>query len=574
MRVSVQAEACSTFATSLHNIELVFHMQLNRRGFLATPALALQTSKISRRPPNVLILITDDQGYGDLSLHGNPHLKTPHLDSIGQQGAQFTQFQVCPVCSPTRASLMTGRYNYRTGVVDTFLGRSMMYPDEVTMAEYLGKAGYRTGIFGKWHLGDNYPLRAIEHGFEEALVCKGGGVGQPSDPPGNTYFDPILHHNGKEEKYSGYCTDIFFRQAMAFIEKNRRNPWFVYLPTNAPHDPLQIEEKYVEPFRGKGLDEPTAKTYGMVANIDENVGRLIAKLRAMDLEQDTILIYVTDNGPQRDRYNAGMRGRKGTVYQGGIRVPFFLRYPRLVQADTKIDRSAAHIDVLPTILEACGVNKTTGPKMDGRSLMPLLRRESASWTDRTLFTQWHRGDVPELFRSCAARTQQYKMVNGKELYDLSADPAEKNEISEERPEIAARLRKETEAWYKDVSSTRGYAPPRIHVGTPHESPTVLTRQDWRGEKAGWEPASIGHWEVHVSKGGKYQVTARLARPLQAEGAARLSFGKTEERKAVTGGDSRCVFEGVTLEPGPARVEVVLESGGGLVGPLYLDVKKS
>ena len=185
--------------------------------------------------------MTDDQGYGDLSLHGNPHLETPHIDSIGKDGVQFTQFHVNPVCSPTRASLMTGRYYYRTGVVDTFLGRSMMHNDEVTIAELLSGAGYKTGLFGKWHLGDCYPLRSIDQGFDESLNCTGGGLTQPSDPPGNTYFDPMLRHNGKWEKRKGYCTDIFFRAALEFIEANRAQPFFAYIPTNAPHNPLQID---------------------------------------------------------------------------------------------------------------------------------------------------------------------------------------------------------------------------------------------------------------------------------------------------------------------------------------------
>ena len=543
---------------------------MNRREFLA--ATAVQTSRSARRPPNVLILITDDQGYGDLSLHGNPYLATPNLDRIGREGVRFTQFQVCPVCSPTRSSLMTGRYNYRTGIVDTFLGRSMMYLDEVTMAEHLGKAGYRTGIFGKWHLGDNYPLRAIDQGFQEAVVCKGGGVGQPSDPPGNSYFDPILHRNGREERYAGYCTDIFFRLATQFIEKNRREPWFCYLPTNAPHDPLTIGEEYVKPFRTQGLDEPTAKTYGMVANIDENTGRLLEKLRALGLEDNTILIYMSDNGPQRARYNAGMRGIKGTVYQGGIRVPFFLRWPAAGKGGATVDRIAAHIDVLPTILEACGVRNTGGPKIDGRSLMPLLGGETGGWPDRTLFTQWHRGDVPELFRACAARTQQYKLVNGRELYDVSADPAERNDIAVRQPEIAARLRKETEAWFRDVSSTRGYDPPRIHVGTRHENPVILTRQDWRGEKSGWAADSNGHWEIQVATPGAYEITARMD-ALAGKGLARLRAASVEATAQVEAGARNSKFDRVMLAGGPARLQVTLESGGVFYGPQYVDVKK-
>ena len=548
-------------------------MSLSRREWLSASAVPLLQTGRPPKPPNVLIVITDDQGYGDLSLHGNPHLRTPNLDAIALAGAQLTQFQVCPVCSPTRSSLLTGRYNYRTGVVDTYLGRSMMYPDEVTMAEYLAGSGYRTGIFGKWHLGDNYPLRAIDQGFQEAVICKGGGIAQPSDPPGNTYFDPILQRNGVEKKYPGYCTDIFFNEAIDFVARHRSQPWFCYLAVNAPHDPLQIADNFVKPFLDKGLDEATTKTYGMVANIDSNTGRLLARLRELDLERDTILIFMTDNGPQRDRFNSGMRGRKGTVYQGGIRVPFFIRFPRLIKAGIEIDRAAAHIDVLPTILDLCGVARPDGrPRFDGRSLAPLLRGDASGWTDRTLFTQWHRGDEPELFRDCAARTQRYKLVNGTELYDLTADPAEKKDIAATQPEVAARLRRETEAWFKDVSSTRGYAPPRIHVGTPQEPVTVLTRQDWRGPKASWDASGLGHWELQVTRQARYDVRLRMP-ALAAAGQATLRIGSQTRQSAAAQGVTEVRFAGVDLPVGPSRLETAIIVGERQWGAHYVEISE-
>jgi len=537
---------------------------VNRREFVSTSAAPfLQTSR-TPRAPNVVLLITDDQGYGDLSLHGNQHLKTPNLDRIGTEGVQFTQFQVCPVCSPTRSSLMTGRYNYRTGVVDTYLGRSMMYPDEVTLAEMLGAAGYRTGIFGKWHLGDNYPLRAIDQGFQEALVCSGGGLTQPSDPPGNSYFNPWLKHNGKAVQREGYCTDIFMSAAIDFIETNRRQPFFAYIATNAPHTPLQIGEEMWKPYAAAGLDETTAKVYGMVRNVDDNVGRLHAKLRELDLERDTILMYLTDNGPQQQRYVAGMRGRKGTVYQGGIRVPFFLRWPARLKP-ARIDRIAAHIDLFPTLAEACGAKAPTDRKIDGRSLMPLLRGESG-WSERTLFTQWHRGDEPQLFRACAARTQEYKLIDGKELYDLTADPGEKIDIASQKPEVAAGMRRAVEEWFADVSATRGYAPPRIQLGAPQENPVTLTRQDWRGTKAGWDADSIGHWEVEVARAGRYEIRARMA-AAPAAGAVELKLGGVSASASITTGATQALFPSVTLATGPARLEVAAR------GVRYVDVRR-
>jgi len=304
---------------------------LNRRTFgKLAGASALMTSaafngQTQNQQPNVILVITDDQGYGDLGVHGNQEIQTPNLDSFATESVHFKNFYVCPVCAPTRASLMTGRYNYRTGVVDTYLGRAMMFGDEVTLAHSLGEAGYKTGIFGKWHLGDNYPMRPDDQGFQEALVHKGGGIGQPSDPPGNTYFDPVLYHNGRDKKYEGYCTDIFTNATIDFIEKNRNQPFFAYLSTNAPHTPLQIHDKYVQPYLDKGLDETTAKVYGMITNLDENMGRLLSRLDELDLSENTIVIFMTDNGAQQSRYNAGLRGRKGTVYEGGIRVPFYIR---------------------------------------------------------------------------------------------------------------------------------------------------------------------------------------------------------------------------------------------------------
>ena len=542
-----------------------------RRSFLAAPLGAPLLAQPKRRP-NVLLVITDDQGYGDLSLHGNPHLRTPHMDSIGRQGVQFTQFQVCPVCSPTRASLMTGRYNYRTGVVDTYLGRSMMYPDEVTLAERLREAGYRTGIFGKWHLGDNYPMRAIDQGFGEAIVCKGGGIGQPSDPPGNRYFDPILQHNGKAERFRGYCTDIFADRTIDFIARNREHPWIAYLATNAPHTPLEVDPAFAAPFLKAGLDDATAKVYGMIANADAAMGRVLGKLRDWRLEENTIVIFMTDNGPQqRNRYNAGMRGAKGTVYQGGIRVPFFLRWPAQVRPGRMVNRVAAHIDVMPTLIAACGAARG-GPPIDGRSLMPLIQDNDSGWPDRPLFTQWHRGDQPEPFRDCAVRTQRYKLINGTELYDLETDPAESRDISATTPETVSHLRKAYEDWFRDVSSTRGYEPPRIPLGTPHENPVVLTRQDWRGPHAGWTASSLGYWEVEAAAAGKYEIALRLA-AAERESQARFRLGAVERTGAVKPGETVCRLAPVELQRGTGRLEAEISAGEMKRGAEYVEVRK-
>ncbi len=564
---------------------------LDRRKFIgalaataAGPAISASQTRAGR-PPNVVLIITDDQGYGDLGCHGNDRLKTPHIDAMATQSVQFTHFYATPVCTPTRAGLMTGRYNFRTGAVDTYRGRAMMHAEEVTIAEALSSAGYRTGIFGKWHLGDNYPLRAMDQGFQESLVHRGGGIGQPSDPPGNSYFDPILLHNGRDVRRKGYCTDIFFDEAMAFIEKNRTNRFFAYVATNAPHTPLEVADDLVAPYRAMGLDETTAKVYAMVTNVDANTGRLLSHLGQLGIDRDTIVIFMTDNGPQQRRYNAGLRDLKGTVYDGGIRVPFYMRWPGTLEGGRKIDRIAATIDVFPTLLDACGAARPKGVALDGRNLMPLLRQTSPDWPDRTLFTQWHRGDVPEMGRACAARNQKYKLVQPLgtqegagpkvpkwELYDMEADPGETKNIANEKPEVARNLRKAYEDWFKDVSSTRGYDPPRIHVGAPQENPVTLTRQDWRGPRAAWGKEGVGHWEVRVARAGDYQVSFRFPKAASA-GKAEFKFGDTALSAPFEEGATSVTFGKCRLPAGPGRVEAMLDFGKNTIGAHYVDVKR-
>ncbi len=556
---------------------------MTRRDLLFGAVTACLATAAQGKRPNVILVITDDQGFGDLSLHGNPDLSTPNLDRVGTEGIRFDQFHVNPVCSPTRSSLMTGRYYYRTGVVDTYLGRSMMWNDEVTLAEVLRGAGYRTGLFGKWHLGDHRPLRPQDQGFEETLSHHGGGIGQPSDPPGGDhYFDATLYRNGEKFKSKGYCTDVFFDGAMDFATKHRDKPFFAYIATNAPHDPLEVDPRYTVGF--EKFDAATAKTYGMIRNLDENMGRLIAKLEELKIERDTILIFMTDNGPQRKRYNAGMRGIKGTVYEGGIRVPFFVRWPAKIAAGGVDRHLAAHIDILPTLAEACGAKLPAKVKLDGRSLMPLINgaqiRQEKNWHDRTLFFQWHRGDRGRLFDSCAARNQRYKLVNGVELYDLETDPAESKDIASANPAIVAKMRGEYETWFRDVSATRDFAPPKIYLGDPLEPAVLLTRQDWRGEKASWNADGLGHWEVDVRAAGRYEARLLFA-PAKGLSTARASLGGSTASVAVAAGASEATVQFATVRKGLSRLEAHLEtklepmsdSGTAVRGMQYVEVRK-
>ena len=538
--------------------------------------------------PNIILVITDDQGWAQLGSHGDDILRTPHLDRLAAQSMELTRFYVSPVCAPTRASLMTGRYNYRTGVVDTYVGRAMMHSDEVTLAETLSEAGYRTGIFGKWHLGDNYPLRAMDQGFQESVVHKGGGIGQPSDPPETSYFDPILQHNGEAKPYPGYCTDIFFQEALEFIEQNRDSPFFAYIPTNAPHSPYDVPESYRQSYLEAGLEDKDARIYGMITNIDDNVGRLMEGLERLELEENTILIFMTDNGATTQRYTAGLRGLKGTVYDGGIRVPFLLRWPGRLEPGAD-DRIAAHIDLMPTLLEAAGVAAPDGAVFDGVSLMSRLGGNNGVPGDRTLFIQSHRGNEPQPFRHFAAIEQRYKLVQpvafatrglppGEtfedyplELYDLEADPGEKQDISGGHPQVVARLRSAYADWLQDVSSTRGYAPPRIAVGTVHEDPVILTRQDWRMVGPdGWRDTDLGFWEIQVHTAGTYRIRF-LFGPASAGGKAELRIQQVRKTRTFAPGTSEVMFDRIRLDEGGARLEAVLQRGGKPGGVRYVEV---
>jgi arylsulfatase A-like enzyme len=562
------------------------------------------------RRPNVLIVITDDQGYGDLAFHGNPAIRTPNLDRLARGSVRLTRFHVSPVCAPTRASLMTGRYNYRTGVVDTFIGRALMHPDEVTLAEMLAAAGYRTGIFGKWHLGDNAPMRPTDQGFQEALVLKGGGIGQPSDPPGgSSYFDPVLQHNGRAERHKGYVSDVLTDAAIAFIEAGVRpgpgdgpaRPFFAYLAFNAPHAPLEVPEPYRRayaeadlsngrfpdtgyPLPGPTPKDVTARVYGMVTNIDDNLGRLFGRLDALGLTRDTLVIFLTDNGPQQVRYVGGMRGRKGSVYDGGIRVPCFVRWPGALAEGREVDRIAAHIDLALTVLDACGVARPEGVAFDGVSLWPLLTGRVApdDWPPRTLFFQWHRGDVPQKFRAFAAREPRYKLVRAEgptapnpltsELFDMEADPSERVDVAAEHPEVVERLKRAYSDWFDDVSRTRGFDPPRILLGSPRENPTTLTRQDWRGPRAGWEADSLGHWEVQVDRPGRYRLTLTLT-PAPGPWVAHLACRGATMGTSVPTGATSCSFEHVQLTAGPGTLEAWLNQGGRTVGVWSVEVER-
>ena len=432
-------------------------------------ASVISAGPLAGKKPNIIFLITDDQGYGDLSCHGNPVLQTPHLDRLHREGVRFRDFHVSPTCAPTRAALMTGRHEFRNGVTHTINERERLTPDAVTLAEVLKSAGYTCGIFGKWHLGDEPDRWPDKRGFDEMFIHGAGGIGQSypgscGDAPGNTNFNPAILHNGKFVKTTGYCTDVFFSQAMQWIERVKgKQPFYAHIATNAPHAPLDVRPEDAARYAGK-VPEMTAQFFGMIANIDDNTGRLLAKLTEWGLERDTLVIFMNDNGGTvgGKLFNAGMRGAKVTPWQGGIRAASFWRWPgTLTPAD--VDALAAHIDFLPTLAELAGATLTEKAKaqIEGRSLVPLLENPAAAWPDRMLVThvgRWPRGKAAESkYWDCAIRNSRWKLVSADskgakawKLFDLIADPGEQKDVAAAHGPTVRTLESAYDQWWTSV----------------------------------------------------------------------------------------------------------------------------
>lgn len=533
--------------------------------------------------PNVVLIMTDDQGWGDFGFHDNPAIRTPHMDAMAGRSVRFTNFYVSPVCSPTRASLMTGRYNYRTRCIDTYLGRTMMEPDEVTIAEVLRSAGYRTGIFGKWHLGDCYPMRPMDQGFEVSVVHRGGGLAQPSDPLENNrrYTDPILFRNGNAFQAKGYCTDVYFENAQQFIRDSvqQSKPFFAYIATNAPHGPRHdvpndLKEQYLDSpaqldqlpvgnvDRPEEMREQLAATAAMITNIDENLGRLFEMLDQLAVREQTLVMFLVDNGPDSPRFVGDFRGRKSQVFEGGVRSPLWLDWPSELASDSERTPLAAHIDVFPTILEACRVPVPDQVKLDGRSLLPSARNANVEWPDRTLVIQSHRGDVPQRFHHFMLRQGPWKLVNptgfGRktlpdddqlQLYHLEQDPGESTNLAADHPEKVTALKQQYTRWFNDVSSTRSnnYEPPRIVIGTEFETETVLNRNEWRADN--WNDETVGTWKTRIAQPDQYhfEVIFRTS----SSGKVHLQVGPQHRVMDVVETD-RALLE-MKLPSGPAEI---------------------
>ena len=562
--------------------------------------------------PNIILIITDDQGYGDVGFHGNPQVRTPVLDSLALASTRFTRFYVNPVCAPTRAALMTGKYALRAGVYDTFNGGAILGTEQVTVAELLQENGYRTGIFGKWHLGDNYPLRPGDQGFSESLVHGGGGIGQPGDHIHNllrrdsSYFDPVLYRNGRDTGYSGYCSDIFTRAAMDFVDQTLSegdHPFFIYLSFNAPHLPLQVPQRYLdlyedlevipekyrvtENFPEMDIDEREAakRVFAMITNIDDNIELLVNHLDERDITEKTLVIFMTDNGPQQYRYNGGLRGKKGSVYEGGIRVPCFMNWEGRFDAGKEIAVPAAHIDILPTLLEICGIPVRPDTDLDGMSLLPLLEGDTDFPEERTLFHEWARGYI-QPYRNIAVSRGRYKLVGNSgpgesrsalELFDLSRDPYERNDISDRNPEIVEELASAFDGWYRDVIACEALTdPPRIVLGSENENPSILTRQDWKGAKnIPWRSRdAMGYWDVSFQEDGLFDVKLIHAEAIGQAGTAHVR-ARTIQRSVVNRDTSvtEIVLEDVPFRKGDYMLEAWYHTGGEIWSPLYVEVTR-
>ncbi|MBE0537890.1 MAG: arylsulfatase [Phycisphaerae bacterium] len=552
--------------------------------------------------PNVVLVMTDDQGYGDVGALGNQWIKTPNLDALHAESVRLTDYHVDPTCAPTRAALMTGRYSSRTGVWHTIMGRSIMRADEVTMADVFSGSGYRTGIFGKWHLGDNYPYRPEDRGFDETLVHGGGGVGQTPDHWGNDYFDDTYVHNGVPKKYAGYCTDVWFDGAMRFIETNRKRPFFCYIPTNAPHSPYNVGEAYSDLYKGRA-ETPNANFWGMVTNIDDNVGRLVKHLERLGLAENTILIFTTDNGTaagvrfardgaEATGFNAGMRGAKGSHYDGGHRVPCFVRWPGGgIDGGRDVEPLCAHIDMLPTLIELCRL-KRPAVEFDGSSLAEWLTGRRREWPERTLFVHSQRIEHPEKWRQSAVMTQRWRLINGKELYDVKADPGQRRDLSGQNPEVVGSLREAYERWWRSISLRFDeYVP--IYIGSEAENPVRMTCHDWHGPDVPWDQSAVrnagsgnGFWAVRVVHDGVYRFELRrwpqetdLAIGAAGPGkaidpkSARLKIANFDATKPIRTSERAAVFE-TPLQAGEATLQTwFMDEDGASRGAYYVYVTR-
>lgn len=468
--------------------------------------------------PNVIVVMTDDQGMGDLSCMGNPYVETPHIDKLWADGVRLTDYHVCPTCSPTRAGFVTGRYTNRVGAWWTVRARELVYPDEMMMAEVFRHNGYRTAMFGKWHLGENYPYRPQDRGYDHVVIHGGGAITQSPDWWGNDYYDDTYFVNGKPTKFEGYCTDVWFEEATKFIKRSKGRPFFAHIATNIAHVPMIAPEGYEDKYLRKGVSDWMAKYYSMLDHMDDNVGRLIRLLEEEGISENTIFIFTTDNGssafkrvlegqtPIKDeaammeRLNGGLRGSKGDAYDGGHRVPMFIKWPRGGLTGGKdIDSLCGHIDILPTLVDLCGLSLPREVKFDGRSMTPILMGEKKDWSDdRILVNDSQRVEEPVKYRRGMVMTKQWRLVFGRteetppELFSTK-DRAQQNDIADQHPAVVQELKSAYDAWWEELQPAMTKVA-RIVIGNDAENPARISAHDMMGGKGSVSHGSVNNAE--------------------------------------------------------------------------------
>ena len=474
----------------------------------------------ARAQPNIIIIMTDDQGYGDFGVTGNDIIETSVINQFAHESVRFERFFVSPVCAPTRAALLTGRYYLRTGVTGVTRREEVMNTEEVTIAEYLKKVGYATGCFGKWHNGANYPFDPTGQGFDEFWGFTDGII--------RNYFNTRLKHNTEVVETKGYLTDFFTDKAVNFIKENQSSPFFCYLPYNVPHTPIQVDDSLFQKYQAKGIDDYTAGIYAMCETVDYNLNKLLTALQELNLEENTVIFFLTDNGPNGLRYNSGMKGKKASIDEGGVRVPLFVRWKEHFLPNRVVTELADHIDILPTILDLCGIPLSDESQLDGRSLLPLLTESDTKWEERPLFTYFSgRG---------AVRTNQYRLAvekNGRtRLYDMWADPSQLNDIAQQQPDKTQEMDQLYRNWLADVNPTNNNPP--VELGHPEQRVVELpaTGGSLSGQLAyknqhGWSYdwavnwVSVDDrisWDINVVNKGNYEFFLQYLVPPGNEGA--------------------------------------------------------
>lgn len=555
-------------------------MNLNRILIIALCVLPLLSASAK---PNVIVIVTDDQGYGDMACHGNPWLETPNLDRMHRESVRLDDYHVDPVCTPTRAALLTGRHALRVGAWTVTEGQQLLSANEATMADVFSASGYRTGMFGKWHLGDTFPYAPRFRGFDEVLCHKAGGIDEVGNPKGNDFFDDTLFRNGVPEPSRGYCTDVFFDAAIRFVEKNRETPFFVYLPLNAMHGPFRVLERYSRRFEEMGHPEIRSKFYGMIENFDENLGRLFGVLDREGIDEDTIVIFMGDNGTaagitsefDSSGFNAGMRGKKGSVYEGGHRVACFVRWPETLQAGMTVDRLTSHHDWLPTLIDLAELNWESEKEFDGVSISPLLFGDREGFPERRIFVH-RQGKEPEPWESedtgrfpqFAVLTEDWRLANG-ELYDIKSDPTQKSDLSSSWPAVVREL---TESYYRNLSGIleNRAGETAFFIGAEEEPETEFTVRDWSPleGRAIWKKEQLGDdeifsngsWRIDVRRPGEYRIELRRF-PLDeaaamGANAARIRIGENEKHSRLDPRDEKATFEW-ELAQGPSILQAWL-----------------